>query len=276
MVAIVLPFAFALFFVFHETPVIIFELLILVLLTPPLMSAFVAATVSKPLTPFLATKPLSDASLVGAKLNVTVRSTLVAWLIVLATTPLVMRLSGTWPLIVDAAGETVKYFGTPRAIVLALFVLLFLIATTWKQLVQSLYIGLTGREWAIKGSLFATLALLTILFPLGHWAFHRRVTMAWLWKSLPWILAALALLKFISAAWIAMRLYDRRLLTDRTLLLGAACWSAAVLALYGLLVWTLPAVIFRGYFVALVAILSIPLARVSAAPLALAWSRHQP
>ena len=57
-----------------------------VLLTPPIMAAFVAATVSRSspdgsdsyeLTPFMATRPLSSASLIAAKLKATIPSTLV-------------------------------------------------------------------------------------------------------------------------------------------------------------------------------------------------------
>ena len=72
-----------------------------------------------------------------------------------------------------------------------------------------------------------------------------------------------------------MRLHDSRLLSDRILVIGAACWDVAVFALYGLLVWLLPTLLFPSYFLALVAILAIPLARLSAAPLALAWNRHR-
>ena len=72
-----------------------------------------------------------------------------------------------------------------------------------------------------------------------------------------------------------MRLHDSRLLSDRTLVIGALCWDVAVLALYGLLVWIVPTLLFRSYLLALVAILAVPLARLSAAPLALSWNRHR-
>ena len=79
-----------------------------------------------------------------------------------------------------------------------------------------------------------------------------------------------------AAAWIATRLYRDRLLSDRVLVTGAACWLVVVLALYGLFEWlvSLPPSMPR-YIPALVAILAIPLARPSAAPLALAWNRHR-
>ncbi|HEX9310311.1 MAG TPA: hypothetical protein VF887_05830, partial [Gemmatimonadaceae bacterium] len=59
------------------------------------------------------------------------------------------------------------------------------------------------------------------------------------------------------------------------LVTGAACWSVAVLALYGVLVWLLDTPHIPHYLLMLVAILAIPLARLSAAPLALAWNRHR-
>ena len=64
-------------------------------------------------------------------------------------------------------------------------------------------------------------------------------------------------------------------MTDRTLLSGAAFWCVAVLILYGVLVWLLDTPHIPHYLLMLVAILAIPLARVSAAPLALAWNRHR-
>jgi hypothetical protein len=96
-----------------------------------------------------------------------------------------------------------------------------------------------------------------------------------LWNVFHLIAAVLVCFKLSAAVLIAMRLRDSRLVSDRTILLGAACWEVAVFALYGLLVWLLPAILFRSYFLALVAILAVPLARLSAAPLALAWNRHR-
>src|SRR5437764_593468 len=69
LVGILLPFELAMLFVFSETPAIVFETLAGVLLTPPFMASFVAATVSKSnpdgsdsydVTPFIATRPLTS------------------------------------------------------------------------------------------------------------------------------------------------------------------------------------------------------------------------
>jgi hypothetical protein len=57
--------------------------------------------------------------------------------------------------------------------------------------------------------------------------------------------------------------------------LGALCWDAGVLGLFAVLLWLAPALLFRVWGLALVAILAIPLVRVAASPLALAWNRHR-
>jgi len=275
LVAILLPFELALLFAFSHTPELIFETLLLVLFTPPFMAAFVAATVAYRMTPFLATRPLTNGSLIAAKLKATMWSTLVAWLLVLVGIPLGLRFSGAAPVVMERVHRLFEVFGTPRAIAILLLVLAALMASTWKQLVQSLYIGMSGREWIVKASVFAAVSFLAAILPLAVWISRSRYAMAVLWNNIPEIAAVLVLVKLSAAVWVAMRLHDKHLLSDRTLLLGALGWDVAVFALYGLLVWIFPTLLFHAYALALVAILAIPLARLSAAPLALAWSRHR-
>ena len=140
---------------------------------------------------------------------------------------------------------------------------------------QGLCIGLTGRDWIIKSSLLVALSFLIIIGPIAQWIHDNREVQAALWDSLPWVLAVPVGFKMSASAWIATRLYRSRLLSDRALVTGAACWLVAVLALYGVLAWLFSTPHVPGYFLLLVAILEIPLARPSAAPLALAGNRHR-
>ena len=283
LVALLLPFELALLFLFHQTPLIVFETLCGVLLTPPFMAIFVAATVSKSsaandaygLTPLIATRPLTNPSLIAAKLKVTIRSALMAWLLVLIAIPIALRWSGTTPVVNDWLRELANAIGTPRAIAIMLLGLALLFASTWKHLVQSLFVGMTGREWLIKAMAIGALTLLGVIVPVAHWASGQVVIKAKLWVALPWILWTLVVLKLVAAAWVAIRLHDCGLVSDRTLLAGAVCWDLVVFALYALLAWITPAVIFRRDMLALLAILAVPLVRVAAAPLALAWNRHR-
>ena len=95
------------------------------------------------------------------------------------------------------------------------------------------------------------------------------------WNALPWILVAIVSMKIVAAAWVGIRLHDRRLLSDRALVTGAMGWLATVLAFYSVFVWFADSPAIPRYFLGAIAILNVPLARVSAAPLALEWSRHK-
>ena len=284
LVAILLPFELALLMPFRQAPVLVAETIVAVLLTPPLLAAFVAATVARShpeqrdtyeLTQFIAARPVTSATLVAAKLAATLRSTVAAWVVVLVALAFALWLSETWSLVADAARRVVEVLGAPRAVAFALLVLAALVAETWKQLVQSLAIGMSGRPWLVKGSVFGTLALLTLAVPLGLWVIGSRQPIATVLEALPWILTGLVVVKIAAAGWVAVRLVERRVLPDRTLVAGAAASTAAVLALYGLLVWLLPTIVFPRHVLALVAILTVPLTRLSAAPLAVDSNRHR-
>ena len=284
LVGLLLPFELALLWFANDAPAFVFEVLFIVLITPPFMAAFTAWTVSKPnphvrdswgVPPFIATRPLTSAALIAAKLKMAIWSTLAAWLLVFVAIPLALEWSGTWSVLMERVRRMNDAFGTPRAVAFVLLILAGFIVSTWKQLVQSLHIGLTGREWLIKGSVLLTLTLLLLVGPIVEWIIDSRSVQRALWDALPLILAGLVGLKMSAATWIATRLDRSRLLGDGALVAGAACWLVAVLALYGVLVWFFSTPFIARYVLALVAILAIPLARLSAAPLALAWNRHR-
>lgn len=276
LVAIVLPFELALLFVLRETPVLVTEVLILTLSTPPLMAAFVAATVHRPGTPFTLTRPMSSASLIAAKLKATFLSTLLTWLLVAIALPLAIQFSGTAPVVTERARQLAETIGTPRAVALAVLCGAALTAATWKQLVQSLYVGMSGREWLVKAYVFAVIALLAVALPIAHWIFGSRKAMAvLLWTAFPRIAAVLAFVKIAAAIWIAVRLRERRLMRDGTILSCALSWDLLVLGVYALIAWMVPAMLVPRPVLALIAILTVPLTRLFAAPLALAWNRHR-
>ncbi len=284
LVGLLLPFELALLWLAKDAAAFVFEILFLVLITPPFMAAFTGWTGSKPhpnvgdsygVPPFIATRPLTSAELIAAKLKMAMWSTLAAWLLVLVAMPLALEWSGTWSVVTERARRMNDAIGTPRAATVVLLILAGFIVATWKQLVQSLHIGLTGRAWIVKGSVLLTLTLLILLGPIVEWIIDSPSVQRALWNALPLILAGLVGLKMSAAAWIATRLDRRRLLGDRALVAGAACWVLAVLALYGVLVWFFSTPFVARYVLALIAILAVPLARISAAPLALAWNRHR-
>jgi len=282
-VGIVLPFELVLLWAVGASRPLLLTVLAAILLTPPFVATFAAAAVSKSssdrgdsngVAPFVATRPLTSAELVAAKLKMAVGSTVVAWLLVLFTTPIALKLSGTSAIVLDTWHHVRMFMGMPRAVVLLLLILTGCIAATWTQLVQSLFIGLAGRASLIKASVFLTLGFFFLFGPFFEWIADSG-RLGELWSALPLIFAVLVAVKMAAAVWIALRLYGKRLLSDRTLVAGAALWCVTVFALYAALAWMLNTPHIPHYLLLLVAILTIPLVRVSAAPVALSWNRHR-
>jgi hypothetical protein len=143
-VAIVLPFELLLLWTAGPSRVLVLEYLVIVAITPVIMATFAAATVSKPsvnvsdsygLPAFLATRPLTNAQLIAAKLKTTMASTVIAWLVVLVAVPVALEWSGEMPLVVERLRSLAETVGTPRAVVFLMLVIAAFMASTWKQMV---------------------------------------------------------------------------------------------------------------------------------------------
>ena len=282
-VALLLPFELALLFLPGTTSALVWVTLLLVLLTPPVMAALAAASAARAgsggdgygLSPFIATRPLTDAALLAATMRAIRRSVLAAWVPVLVAAPVALALSGRAAVVLERARALREAIGTERTVVAALLVVTMSMLWTWRQLAQSLYVGLTGRPWLIRTRVLVMLTMLTLLGPFVSFAADHPVVTRALWRALPVVLALLCALKLAAAAWSIRRLHRDRLVSDAGLLAGAAAWCAGVLALHALLVWFVGTPLIPRHLSALVAILVVPLARVAAAPLALAWNRHR-
>jgi hypothetical protein len=285
LVAILLPFALLLlFFADSDMPDIVLMSVGGVLLLPPFLAGFAATTVSKTnpyvrdyygVPPFTATRPMTSAGLIAAKLEMALWSTLAAWALVSIAVPLALTLSGNWPVIVRTVNDWLQVQSPLRVVVTALFVACGLVVFTWKQLVQNLYVGLTGREWFIKTTVFGGLALFVIAGPIGKWIYDRKELHAGLRGLLPWIAGFIACLKAGAVLWIVNRVRRRRLLSNRVLLTIGSCWLLLVISTYCILAWLVPAELVSRTLLALGVVLVLPLARPLAAPLALAWNRHR-
>ena len=201
-------------------------------------------------------------------------STVIAWAMVLISLPLALRYSGTVAIVREPVDRLISIFGAPRMTVLLLFFLAALIAATWKQLVQSLCIGMSGRASLVKGSVFATLCVAALIGPVMIWTIEDRHRFAIAWNAIPSLVAIAAVIKVIAAIVVLGRVRARQLLSDRSLLAAVVCWDAAVLGIFAILTWSLPGLLARGAFMMCLAILAVPLVRLAAAPLALAWNRN--
>jgi len=272
------------FFVDDHTPPALARDFVLTLGVPVLFAGMAGTVVGKHnpwvrdyygVPSFTATRPMTTAGLVAAILRAAVRTTLLTWAIVVAMTAAAVTLSGAAAPLGElgerwlAARPAAEVAATLTAAAVLLLVL------TWKQLVENLLIGLTGREWVIKGYMFFGATAASGVAVAGLWLLvhpeHYGTAKEWL----PRILAALVALKLTAAAAVAAGLRRKRLVADRTLAAVAGIWSAVVAVLGGTLVWVVPADWAAGPTIVMTVALMVPLARVSALPLALDWNRHR-
>ena len=281
LVAMVVPFELALFYTTGGAPSLIYLILLGVLVTPAFLAKAAGATVSRSgsrdhaLPAILATKPLRSGELVAATLKVTMASTIITWVLVAVATTIVMMLSGTWAVLTDRVARSAAAIGMPRTVAIIVVISVVVLFSTWRQLIQSLYVGMTGREWLAKANVFGTLFLLFLLLPFMEWSWGNPRAIGRMWDAIPVTMFVLAIAKTVSAIAVYRALSRRRVMSDGALLVSAGLWSAAVLALYATFVWFWDTPLFPRYVLALLAILIVPLARVSAAPLAFDWNRHR-
>jgi hypothetical protein len=227
------------------------------------------------MAPFTATLPMSTGELLAAKLKAAALSTLAAWGIVVVAVPVAVILTGKqeevggWWRQAQHQVHPVKI----AAGMVAATTLLF--ACTWKQLVDSLFLGLTGRKWVIQGAIFAGMAGFFILCFVGGWIYKHPETHERFRVLLPWLLGLLILCRLLVAGLALRQGLRQGLFEPRPALRCLTAWVLLGSALFGLLAYVLPADLVPLDYLAYAILLTLPMARLAAAPLALAWNRHR-
>jgi len=225
--------------------------------------------------PITATLPMTTAQLVGAKLKAAALSALATWVLLIVVTSLAVVLTGNLDEVAGWWWQAGHEYERGKIVAAILTVVVLLFVWTWKQVVDSLLLGLTGRKWVIQGTIMVGFAGFAVLCFTGLWIYRHPETHETFLAVLPWLLGLVVLCRLLAAGWVLQRLMRRHLLAPRT----AARWLAAWLLLASLsvsiLAWSVPAEVVPLHYVAFAVVFVLPLARLTAAPLALAWNRHR-
>jgi hypothetical protein len=227
------------------------------------------------LTPYTATRPVSSGALALAKLRMAARSAVAAWVLMLSLAVLWVFLSGT-RYEVERWWERLNAGRPPLQMWAAVGLgLVGVVALTWEQLVGGLCLGLTGRPWVVNAVTGLYLAGAAGLGAVGVWtAYHPAAYDAVL--VLLWVLVVLALLaKLLATAWVVRAVYRQGLLGAGTIGRLLAVWIVGACSLVALHYIVIPAGPVPRHLIAAAIPLAFPLARLMAAPLALAWDRHR-
>lgn len=252
------------------------------LFVPPLIAWVWGSQVGSPgesirsteLTTFAATRPLSDAQMVAAKQRAAARATATAWLVVSGLALVWLGLHDGYERMESFWEGAREKYGRDGAIGRGVLWVVALTFATWRGLTANLWVGLAGRTWMVPAhTVLVVVGGLEVLMQWG-WidsdAGRREVFLA----LLPWVVGALLVLKFVLAGWALRVLLSRGLVDPAGVARQVAAWAVGT----GLLV----AVLVRfgshlgpWYWLAVAAVLLVPLARPCVAPLALAWNRHR-
>jgi hypothetical protein len=226
------------------------------------------------LSSFAATRPQSTAALVAIKVRTAMRSSLVTWALTVLVVLVWLVPTGKYEALLEFRGRWLADYHPLEVAALSLVILIGLWALTWRQLVNGLWISLTGRAWFNAASMGLGFGLLVALCYLGGWLYRHPEALGTVWALLPWLAGSAVLLKFGVAGWAVRALSRRGLVAARTLAHLAGVWLLAAGGLLALLCWLVPGHVPR-HWIACGVILVLPLARVALAPLALAWNRHR-
>src|ERR1019366_3038839 len=227
--------------------------------------------------PFIATLPMTTADMVGAFLKAAAWSTLATWTVTAVAWPLAVvltvnlqQLSRWW--LPDMGTQIV--FRIPALIAAITIVLL---VWTWKRKLDCLYVGLIGSKWIEAAVAWGSIPIsyclcafvATIYFdPLAHYAMTLT-----LW---PWLLGILIVVRVLTAAWSLREVMRRGLVKPKTVARWATAWLLLASLLFALLLtWAVPLEVAPLHHFAFAVLFALPMVRLAAAPLALAWNRHR-
>jgi hypothetical protein len=284
MVAAIVPICMLSFFLEETTPAILLRNLGLAVVVPVFCAGMGAGQVGRSntwvrehygLSSFAATRPVTTAAMVAAKLRAAARTTLLTWGLVLALVTVGLFASGTHQLLGTMIGAWLDARSTGEVIAALAVAVVLLVLATWKRMVESLMLELIGREWVVKVMVFAGLFVGLNAAVLGMYVLVTPEYHAAVRAGMPWVLAGLACLKLVLGAVAIRSLRRKRLVPGRTLLALGGLWLAAFAVLVGTLAWLVPAEVAPAYTLAPGVLLVLPLARLSAMPLALHWNRHR-
>ncbi len=284
-VALMLLFACALVAVARHNPHLAPDSMLrspLLLLAVPLVAAVVAGgnwgVCGQPgsaIPAFLATRPMSCAGLVWAKMKAAALDVAMAWGLAIAAFVLMIVLTGSWSELARQWQMLTGDFSTAQRAAVVTLAVFLLPAATWKPMVSQMVWGLAGRNWVWLAGGFAISAIMVAAIPIGCWLSMHPEYRDDLVSAMPWAIVSAAALKLAIGGWAVRALWRRSVLEARWVATLLRAWLAVAASLAALFSWLVPSGLAPWYLVTACVVLAMPTVRISLAPLALAWNRHR-
>ena len=225
--------------------------------------------------PFIATMPMSTADLIGAMLKAAAWSTLAAWMVVALSVPLAVTLTGHFDEVEEWWHQLLRARSPAEFTAGIVAITAWLLVWTWKRKVDSLYLGLPGRAWVTGIIAVACLPGSLGLWFVAMWIYRHPESHGTVFIVLPPLLGLVVICRLLLAAWALCQVLRQGLLQPQTVARWLAGWVLLASVLFCLLVWAVPSDLLPTYYLAYGVLFAMPMARLAAAPLTLAWNRHR-
>jgi hypothetical protein len=228
---------------------------------------------------FLSTRPVTNGQIVAAKMRAAAFSTLLAWALLLVAAPIWLWLAGDLNDLRSFWGTFCAIYSSPARWAIPILALFAAVVLTWNFMIGSIWCGMSGRPLLYSGAVVLSAVCFVCMLILLTWFMdspgrHREVFWAML-PWLPWTLAAFFILKAWLAAGAFWRARQCGIVTFGTAGRYLCAWIVGTCCLV-VLGWLMsPRVEWFRDLLCLAALLACPIARVGAAPLAVARNRHR-
>lgn len=224
---------------------------------------------------FLATRPMTCAGLILAKMKAAADSAILLWAMTVVAFALMVLLTGSWTELASQWNGLTKDFSAVQKVIMVTLGSALLLAGTWKMMIANLYLGLAGRTWIWTVGMAVIGPGVLVVVPLCHWLLKHPEYHTDLLTAVPWVLGSAAMLKLLAGGCLVRAVVRRNLVQMRLMTGLLAAWLLTAAGLTGLFCWMVPDGLAPWYLVTSGVVLAMPLVRISLAPLALAWNRHR-
>jgi hypothetical protein len=231
------------------------------------------------LGPFAATRPVTSAQLLAAKLKTAACSALLSWALLLALAPAVIYATCKTDHWEHMWNSSAMLYSPMSQWLLPVLSIVAAVSVTWSVLVFGIWLGYSGRAgFYYSMTAIGLAAFLVGFFRFIWWLDHPRSrgdTLVGMLPWLPWALAIVVTLKAFASVRCVRELRLRRLVSDGGVILSVCVWLAATLCLVGFAMLLSPRIGWFRDTAILAALVAIPAFTIAVAPLTISWNRHQ-
>src|SRR5262245_10319975 len=173
---------------------------------------------------FVLVRPISSLAIVRGKLVAAVVTTAAIWIPFFGYLALLLTRPGFPQSIAEVASRVPMW----KAIGYSAILLALLVLFTWKTMVESLWVCLTGRKWVENAITFTFIGLLFVGMGSGLWVgFHPELHQPAL-AVVPWLIGLMLIMKLAAGGFVVRGLILSRLITAGGAAMMIAMWLAVV------------------------------------------------